>query len=77
MDIGSFRGQRGAADGKGDLRAMGVEKLNAYIAERIAQSDGFKGIPVSRVAGMIDTTALSFIQKMRCSLSRTPICIAT
>jgi hypothetical protein len=29
MDIGIFRGQRGAADGKGDLLAIGVEKLNA------------------------------------------------
>jgi hypothetical protein len=46
MDIGIFRGQRGAANGKGDLLAIGVEKLNAYIAERIEQSDGFKCIPV-------------------------------
>jgi len=29
MDIGIFRGQRGAADGKGDLLAIGIEKLNA------------------------------------------------
>ena len=46
MDIGIFLCQRGTADGKGDLLAIGVEKLNAYIAERIEQSDGFKCIPV-------------------------------
>jgi hypothetical protein len=46
MAIGIFRGQCGAANGKGDLLAIGVEKLNAYIAASIAQSDGFKCIPV-------------------------------
>jgi len=29
MDIGIFLSQRGAADGTGDLLAIGVEKLNA------------------------------------------------
>jgi hypothetical protein len=46
MDRGIVRGQRGAADGKGELRALGVEKLNAYIAESLAQADGFKCLPV-------------------------------
>jgi hypothetical protein len=46
MDIGIFLCQRGTADGKGDLLASGVEKLNAEMAKRIEQSDGFKCIPV-------------------------------
>jgi hypothetical protein len=46
MDIGIFRGQRSAADGKGDLLAMGIEKLNAEMAERIEHTDGLKCIPV-------------------------------
>ena len=46
MDRGSFRGQRGATAGKGELLAMGVEKRNAYIAESLEQADGFKCIPV-------------------------------
>jgi len=35
MDIGIFRGQRGAADGQGDLLAIGVEKFNTEIAKRV------------------------------------------
>jgi hypothetical protein len=46
MDIGIFLCQRGTADGKGDLLAIGVEKFNAEMAEGIEHTDGFKCIPV-------------------------------
>jgi hypothetical protein len=46
MDIGIFFCQRGTADGKGDLLAIGVEKFNAEMTKRIEQADGFKCIAV-------------------------------
>jgi hypothetical protein len=46
MDIGIFLCQRGTADGKRDLLAIGVEKFNAEMTKRIEQADGFKCIPV-------------------------------
>jgi hypothetical protein len=72
MDRGIFRGSRGTADGKRDLLAMGIEKLHAQGPQGIEQSDRFKCIPVSRMAGMIDTTFLFVIQTVRHSLRRTP-----
>ena len=35
MDIGIFLCQRGTADGKGDLLAIGVEQFNAEMTKRI------------------------------------------
>jgi len=46
---------------------MGIEKLNAEMAEGIEHTDRLKGISIERVTGMSDTSALFFIQTMRCS----------
>jgi hypothetical protein len=46
MDIGIFLCQRGTADGKGDLLAIGAEKFNAEMTKRIEHTDGLKCISI-------------------------------
>ena len=53
MDRGIFRSQRGAADGKGDLLAIGVEKFNAEIAKR-------NELPRSKLRGIKPPLARSY-----------------